>query len=382
MIGKRSLNLLIPGALALSGFWACSGSHSSGDYDSDAFIADTLTHHARYLTISDIGGGTVLADIADPWNDGAFLGRYALVHRDSTIPDGLPEGTAVIRTPVERAAVYSSVHTGGIAELGALGSVCAVADPAYFPDGDTIHTLISEGKIVDLGPVQSPSAEKIVAAGTELVLRSPMQGVTAAPLPRSVVPVELADYLETTPIGRAEWILLLGELTGKRTEARQMFDGVIDRYSELVFKAGGSALPKPKVLTESEQSGVWYLPAGGSYMARMINDAGGVWPWADTEGSGSLPLSLEKVAERALDADVWLLRTFGYAASPKTLVAADSRYAAFKPVKEGTVYGCDTSVKPLYNELAFHPEYLLADYVAIFHPDVMPDYELRYFVRE
>ena len=114
----------------------------------------------------------------------------------------------------------------------------------------------------------------------------------------------------------------------------------------------------------------------------MISDAGGVWPWADTEGSGSLPLSLEKVAERAIDADVWLLRTFGYAASPKTLVAADSRYAAFKPVKEGTVYGCDTSVKPLYNELAFHPEYLLADYVAIFHPDVMPDYELRYFVRE
>ncbi len=375
----RGILAIIPGALALSGFYGCSGGGTGSDNTADVFEADTLTHHARYLTIADAGHGTVLVDIADPWSEGGFLGRYALVARDSVIPDWLGDEVSVIRTPVERAAVFSAVHTGGLEELGALGSVCGVADAEYFREGDSVKSLIAEGKIADLGPAESPSSEKIVASRTEVVLRSPMQGVTSAPLPRDVVPLELADYLETSPIGRAEWILLLGELTGRRAEARSIFEGVIDEYSSLVFKAGGSAIPAPKVLTESEHSGVWYVPAGGSYMARMISDAGGRWPWADSEGSGSLALSLEKVAERALDADVWLLRTFGYTGSAKTLLDSDSRYGAFRPVKEGNVYGCDTSVKPLFNDIAFHPEYLLADYVAIFHPDVMPDYKLRYF---
>ncbi len=376
----KSLAFIIPGAIALSGFWACKGSQErwDGDYD-NIETADTLTHHARYLTIADIGGGTVLVDIADPWNEGKYLGRYALVHRDSTLPADLAEGTAVVRTPVDKAAVYSSVHTGGLAELGAIGAVCAVADAEYFPESDTVAALIKQGKIAALGSSQSPSAERLVASGAQVVLRSPMQGISAPPLPSSVIPIELADYLETSPIGRAEWLLLLGELTGRRDEAREIFTGVIDRYSELVFKAGTSAIAKPKVLTESEQSGIWYVPAGESYMARMISDAGGVWPWADTQGTGSLALSLEKVAERALDADVWLLRTFGHTADAASLIAQNKRYGAFKAVKEGKVYGCDTSVKPLFNEIAFHPEYLLADYVAIFHPDVMKDYTLRYF---
>lgn len=363
----------------LSGLFSCNTKSEGGREDYNVYCADTLTHHARFLTISDCGNGTVLVDIVNPWKPASYLGRYALVHRDSALPSKLSEEVRIIRTPFDKAAVYSSVHTGGIKELGAMSAVCAVADAEYFPESDTVRSLIDSGRIVSIGSSQNPANEILASSMATVALRSPMQGISAPELPRGIIPVECADYMETTPIARAEWILLLGELFGRREEARNIFTEVIDDYSELVFKAGSSSLANPKVLTETAQSGIWYVPAGESYMARMINDAGGAYPWNDAPGTGSLPLSLEKVAERALDADVWLVKGFGYTPTAETLVRENKRYAAFKAVRDGNVYGSDTSRNTLYNDIAFHPEKLLADYVAIFHPDVMEGYSLRYF---
>lgn len=364
----------------LAGFWSCdSASKQAAGGNGTAAAGDTLTHHAHFLCIADVGKGTTLVDIADPWHHGKYLARYAFVHSDSAVPEDISEGRMLVRTPVERMAVYSSIHTDGLNELGAIGSLAAVADGRFFIDTDTVSRLIAAGKVIDVGSYQAPSAEKLAMARVAAVLRSPMQGEAVAQLPPGIVPVECADYLETSPIARAEWLLLLGELTCKRAEAQAIFADVCEQYTALMQKAAAAATAKPKVLTETEQSGVWYVPANESYMARMIADAGGFSPWSDLEGSGSVPLGFEKVAERCIDADVWLLRTFGYTPCAASLVAQDARYAAFKAVKQGEVYGCDTSVKPLFNDLAFHPERILADYVAIFHPDAMPQYELKYF---
>ena len=182
----------------------------------------------------------------------------------------------------------------------------------------------------------------MAANGIDVVLRSPQQGMPGAKLPGHIVAVECADYMETSPIGRAEWILLLGELTGNREAAANVFENVIDNYSSLVFEVSGATSPRPKLLAETEYSGVWYVPQGGSYMARMYADAGADWPWSDTEGSGSLSLSLEEVAKKALDADVWLVRSYGYETTPATLKALNPRYANFEAVKNGNIYSCNT----------------------------------------
>ncbi len=377
---RKLFTIFFGGALVAS-LSMCKSSGENTDYFDCVELADTLTHHAEYLTIADLGDGDVRVDIVDPWNNDSYLAHYALVHRDSVLPEGLTSDVRVIRTPIDRAAVYSSVHTGGLEELGALDVLVAVADGQYFGKNDTVATLLHQGKVTDIGPSQGPSAERLAASRSQIVLRSPMQGITSPTLPSGIVPIECADYLETSPIGRAEWILLLGELTGRRAEAQAIFTDVIDTYSDLVFKASSAKSKRPKVLTETEQSGVWYLPAGKSFMARMLADAGAEYPWADTDGVGSLALSIEKVAEKAIDADVWLVRSYGFTPTAKSLVAANPRYASFKPVKEGAIYGCDTSIRPIFNDVAFHPERVLADYVAIFHPDVMPNYELRYFSR-
>lgn len=369
--------LIIWAMLAGVALCACKR-EASFTYD-EVGAADTLTHHARYLTIADCGGGLVRVDIANPWDEDKMLARYALVDRDSVVPDTLPSDIVVIRTPVERAAVFSSIHTGAFEELGALGQVAAIADRQYFTPVDTVSILLGKGEIVDLGSISSPSVELMAASGVTAVLRSPMQGAAGAKYPSGVAAVECADYMEPTPIGRAEWILLLGELTGKRQVARDILDDVIENYSSLVFKAGSATTPRPKILAETEYSGVWYVPQGGSYMARLYADAGADWPWADTTGSGSLSLSLEEVAAKALDADLWLVRSYGYETTTSTLKALNPRYTAFEAWKRGNIYSCDTEKRNIFNDVAFHPDKVLAEYIAIFHPELMPGYELQYF---
>ena len=350
------------------------------DYGDYMEMPDTLTYHSRYLSISDHNDGTVTVNVSDPWNEGAYIGKYAFVDRDSAVPDYLGKDVEIIRTPIERAAVFSSVHISAFKELGILDKLVAVADGNFFSKNDTVQTLLSEGRIIDVGQSVQPSAERLAASSAEIVLRSPMQNDVVKLAP-GIADIKCIDYMETSPMGRAEWLLLIGAMTGKINQAKDIFSQVIDEYSRLVFKVGASSLHNPKVLSETEQSGIWYVPAGQSYMARMFADAGALYPWADTDGSGSLPLSFENVAIKALDADIWLIRSYGYEADSKSLLLANPKYGSFKALKEGAIYSCDTSVSSIFDDIAFHPESILADYVAIFHPDVMTGYELRYFKR-
>lgn len=373
------INRLIFGAM-LTGIALCSCNKTTDNSDyTDVDTADTLTMHARYLTIADCGGGLIRVDISDPWRNGNWLARYAFVHRDSVIPDSIPVDVRIVRTPINNAAVFSSVHTEALRELGAVDVVKAIADRQYFTPDDTIIRLLDMGRIKDLGTVASPSVELMAMSGITTVLRSPMQDLNSAKYPDNIVVVECADYMEPTPIGRAEWILLLGELCGKREEARKIFENVIDNYSSLVMKARTAQSAKPKVLADTEYSGVWYVAEGGSYMAKMIADAGAIWPWADTDGAGSLTLSLEDVALKALDADLWLVRSYGYDTTTSTLKALNPRYTAFNAWKKGNIYSCNTKEKNIFNDAAFHPDRVLAEYIAMFHPEVLPDYELKYY---
>lgn len=349
--------------------------------DDDATYSDTLTHHATYLNLARRPDGVLLVDIKSPWNSDKILARYAFVDRDSVLPENLPQDINIIRTPVQRAAVFSSVHTSLMDELGVLSSLSAIADAVYFPKNDTVKTMLAENRIVDLGNASAPSIERLAVSGTEVVLRSPMKDVSAAALPPGIHSIECADYMESTPIGRAEWMLLYGELFGVGDKARAVFEEVIDEYSRLVFKAGASSVPKPKILVETETSGVWYVPAGQSYAARIYADAGADYPWKDSDGQGSLALSLEEVASKALDADMWLVRSYGYETTPATLLKLNPRYGAFAALKNGNVYSCNTESRNVFGATSFHPEILLAEYISIFHPDVMPDSIPRFFIK-
>lgn len=377
-MGKSVICGLILAALSGAFFCSCTNKNVA---ENDVSAIDTLTTNARLLTMVERADGVVLATIKNPWQQGQALGTYAFVPCDSAVPEDLPAGVRVLRTPVERMAVFSAVHASALGELGAQKNIVATVDVDFLPADNAMRQGVESGEVLNAGNSQSPSLEILAQSQAQAVLRSPIKDNTLAKLPASMVPVECVDYMETTPLARAEWILLLGELAGERDSARTIYNNVVERYNKIVSRVAESKEAAPKVLVETEYSGVWYVPAGESYMARMIADAGGDYPWKDTEGSGSLNLNLESVAHKAIDADVWLVRSYGYETTPASLTAMNSRYSVFKALQQGNIYSCNSAERNIFDDVAFHPELVLADYAAIFHPDVFEGYKLRYFIR-
>lgn len=170
-------------AMMLPGLSSCKDGGGDNDFEVGEATADTLTHHARFLNLVDYGNGSRLAEIVNPWDKDKTLARYLLVDRDSTLPDEIPAGVSVIRTPVQRAAVFSAVHTAAMNELGVLGSLAAVADASYFPAGDTVGVMLRQERIADAGAVDSPSVERLAAAGV-----GPCSALRCRPWRRAISP--------------------------------------------------------------------------------------------------------------------------------------------------------------------------------------------------
>lgn len=352
---------------------SCKG-NSGGD--GEAVAGDTLTTEASLLTIVDHGGYTIV-DVADPWNDSTRLARYVIVPRDSALPDVLPDGT-LIRTPVENAVVYSSVHARVMRELGGINAVKGVADAGYFTMPEIVDGL-KNGRVVDVGNSMSPDVERIVALSPDAIMVSPFQNAGHGAIAVLGAPVvECADYMEETPLGRAEWVKFFGELTGRRSAADSIYNKVKADYQSLASLVP-DGVHRPMVITEKVADGVWYVPGGKSYMARMLADAGAVYPWVDDTSAGSLQLDFPTVFNKAHDADFWLIRNYG---QELTLDALRSDYkpnSEFKAFTHGGVYACNTAESTLFEDFPFHPESLLREYINIFHPGLTGDSTLVYY---
>lgn len=342
-------------ALALQLMFAACSRSASASADRDG---RQVVEHARYLRITDCDGYSI-AEVSTPWSDGKPVATYR------------------IDRPLDRSVVYSAVHTAAIDELGAIARVAGVADASFFVPGDTVTRLLAAGRIADIGSSMAPMVEKIIDLDCDGVLLSAMEeGVTPA-LSRSGVPVFImADYLEETPLARAEWIKFLGRLYGNPAAADSIYAAVCDGY-EAVAARIRAVSSFPKVMTEKPYTGVWYVPGGNSYMARLIGDAGGNYAWSDDTSTGSLALDEAAVIDRAADADIWLIRD-SRDLTADGLLAEVPHARAFASFPGG-VYWCNTVAKPFFNAVAFHPELILAEYARIFHPNMFPDCSLNYF---
>lgn len=366
---------LILSLLSMAALTSCGGRGSS---TLSTASGDTLTSRSELLTIVDCGDYTAVM-INDPWNDGRLLASYALVDRDATEGTTVPEGFQTIKVPLERSIVYSSTNMSAIGELGRLDGVCAVADGNYYNSADTVAKLIAAGRLSDIGNSMSPKLETLVELSPDAILTSPYENAGHGVLDALKVPViECADYMETTPTGRAEWLLLLGELYGERDKARKLYSQVAERYESLRDSIAATVTERPRVLTELLTSGVWYVPGGQSYMANMLRDAGADYPWNDNASAGSLQLDAAAVIDKASDADIWIMRNFGDV-TLASLAGMSPLYTNIKAYQNGNVYNCNLSESMIFNDIAFHPELILAEMAALFHPELFPDYKTRYY---
>ena len=388
------------GLLAALVLGACGRSESAGN-------AAGGMDEARGVTITRCDGYT-LVEIANPWRKGEVLHTYVLVPRyadtarnsketgeasgstrhdddgsaslkgseEQPLPEDLPDGT-VVRVPIERAVVYSSVHAGVMKELGAFSAVRGVCDAQYYTMPE-VQSGLADGSIADCGNSLSPTIERLVALKPDAIILSPFQNAGYGVLTNLGVPIiECADYMEHTPLGRAEWIKLFGELLGCREKADSIFQATAREYSALTALTA-TVEKRPKVISEMITSGVWFVPGGDSYMAHLFTDAGASYPWSDDTNSGSLSLDFSQVLARAQDADFWLIKPDRHL-SYSDFEAINPLNVKFKAFGCRGVYQCVTSETSLFTDFPFHPQVLLRDFVKIFHPELLPDYQLRYY---
>ena len=334
-------------------------------------------HHAQLLTLEETDS-FMRADIADPWSGGRTRRTYLLVPKDAPVPANRPEGT-VLRTPLSRIVAFSSVHAALLLDLGADEALTAMADTAWVVDA-RLRQRLREGSVADAGSSVQPNAERLLTLKPDIVMASPIEGESFKTLEAAGINVvEMADYMEATPLGRAEWMRFVGRLVGRGEQADSLFSAIEARYDSL-RQAAQQTETRPRLLTDRKQGAAWYVPAGGSYLARLYADAGAEYVFHDEEGSGSLTLSPERVLEEGTTADVWLLK-YGEAGdlTYERLAADFAPCSRLQAWREKRAWGCNTLRVPYYEETPFHPDLLLRDIVGIVHPEIVPRHVLRYY---
>lgn len=342
--------------------------------------ADTLKLTDAQLLRISVERGYTLVDIADPWHEGHSLARYALIERCDSGRVSIPSKLVAIYVPLRKSVVATSAHCNLALTLGAQQQIAGVCDAQYILSSE-LSKQIANGSIANCGSAFSPNTEKIVAIGADAMLVSPFEDDASATLSaRTGIPViECADYMESTPLGRAEWMKFYGRLYGCTDKADSLFNVVKRNYNSLRSKTQ-RLKNRPKVLTESVYQSVWYCPGGRSTKAQIIADAGGTYAFCDNTQAGSLSLAPERVIAEASDADVWTL-TASQMPTAQQFASAYRGYKMVRALRMGRVYVCPSMFVPYFDEVAFRPDWHLKEYVAMLHPELLPNYSLRYYKR-
>lgn len=355
---------------------ACGG---RGKTSSVTAGGDTLKlRYAANLRIVKYPDYTV-AEVRNPWDTLKTLHTYILTDKTKPMPESLPEGT-VVRIPLERILVYSVVHGSLLNELGALDNIRGVCNSEYFKLPE-VQERCREGIITDCGNSMSPDIERIIELNPDGIMLSPFEnnGGYGRVGKLNVPIIECADYMETSPLGRAEWMRFYGMLTGKETAADSLF-GAVEREYLNVKRQAAQAKEHPTVLSDLRYGSAWYIAGGNSTTGKLYADAGARYIFADLQNSGSVPLAFEKVFDKGGDADYWFIKYNQKIDKTYRELKQDyAPYARFKAFRERRIYGCNTGRIPYYEESPFHPEELLKDIVKILHPDLLEGYEPKYF---
>ena len=360
---------------------ACRGGQTS----SVQAVGDTLAFkYATQLTVVRYDGYTV-ATLKNPWKEGMTLHQYLLVPTSAaadsslfTLHSSLPNAT-VIRTPLSRSMIFSTVHCAMLMDFGKQDCIAGVADLKYIKI-PWIQQQVQQGKITDVGDGLSPVVEKIIDQRPDALFLSPFENSGGyGKLEDIDIPiVECAEYMESTPLGRAEWLRFYGLLFGCEQKADSLFDAIDKNYNQL--KTLVTQKNRPSVLLDNVTGSVWYVPGGKSTIGQMIQDAGGNYPWAADEHSGSVSLPFENVLEKAGETDVWLFRySSDHDITYDELRSEHHGYNQFKAFREKNVYGCNVELSPFYEETPFRPDWLLNDFIRILHPELDNLAPLRYY---
>lgn len=405
--------------LCLVGLSAVSCQMGKGQAGADWEDGDTIPmKYAKHLTMVSHGKEYTEVILANPWKEGTVLHRYILVPKgkkgNETVAmlakrrssSAVRCATDTVRTPIESSVVFTSPHCQLMYELGCKNAITGVCDKDYINIKDVKDRIggtsgkVSSGKaIVDCGSSMAPDIERIIALSPEALLISPFENSGGfGKLDKLHIPIiETADYMEVSPLARAEWMKFYGMLFGEEvadekepqtrhwvtceTRADSLFAKIEKEYLEL--KKQAKTLPKGlSILTERKMGNVWYVPGGQSTMGVLLKDANARYIFEDDMHSGSLAMSPEQILAKGKDIDIWAFKYFEpQPLSRPQLLQEFKGYSALKPFATKDIYECNTSSQPYFELTSFHPEILLREFILLAHSEDSHFGKLRFYKR-
>lgn len=335
---------------------------------------------ASNFTIQQQGPYTLLS-IGAAWKNAQPTFQYLLYPKDSTPPTSHPEAIK-IPVPVERILCSGSVDVAFLKALGAADKIVGLSNGQYLYD-PSIQAALASGQITNIGQDQGVDYEKAVATQPDLAFvysigdQSSYKKYQTLNIPA----VMLSDFMETSPLGRAEWLLFVSYFVGKEQEAQAYFDNIVQDYQATKAQAALYS-HLPTVLTGAVYKGTWYVAGGKSLMATFIRDAGGIYLWRENEEVSGVPLDFEAVYAKALEADIWINQS--HYANKTTLLAAEPKYQDFKAVKENHLYNYYKRASAnggtdFFESAIVRPDLVLQDLVHLFHKKTVEPDSLYYY---
>ena len=361
--------------------FSCGGTNSNVAADNDC---DTLNvvRYAQNFSLSPYKSGYKLT--IKNVSSSEYVDFY-LFNDSVSVPEEI-EKKRIIRTPISSAIAFSSTQWSVFQKLGRLDIIKGILESNYTKN-EEIHKLISEGKIIDVGTSMNVNAEKVIHLQTDLILYTPYPTLDFSELGvlSGSVMLPFPDYMESHPLGRAEWMKVVGLLCGNEKETFDWFDEVANRYESL-SEICSEIKEKPTVFSDLPFENQWYVPGGNSYIAQIFEDAGGDYIWKDNESTGSLHIDAESVLSKAQQADFWrVINSYDTPFTYERLKNENELYPLFKAFKERQLLVCDVSECGYFEKSQYEPDVLLADFIYHFHPELLTDewekYTPKYFKR-
>ncbi|RXP44814.1 ABC transporter substrate-binding protein [Lutibacter sp. HS1-25] len=288
-----------------------------------------------------------------------------------------------IKTPIEKVVVTSTTHVPMLELLNIENKLVGYPNTPFVSSVKT-RRLIDEGKVQELGNEENINTELLLDLNPDLVIGFSVNSNSKmfAIVEKIGVPIVLnGDWLEKTPLGRAEWIKFFGVLFNKEKEADSVFKVIEKNYLE-AKKIALNAKEIPTVLAGGLYKDIWNMPAGDSFEATFLKDANTNYLWKDSKGTGSLALNIENVFEKGKDADIWI--SPGFYATLEDLEKDNLVCAQTKAFKNKTIYSYNNTTGETggiwYFELSpIRPDLVLKDLIKITHPELLPDYEFTFY---
>ena len=359
---------------------SCTGGRSA---DMELAEAYTPTEAKGFVIDSVAGGRSTMITVRNPWQGADSVVTSLFIARDgASAPDGY-DGQ-VLNGEARRIVAMSSTQVAMLDAIGEIDRVVGVSGADFISNS---HISNGEVKVADVGFDGNVNYELLVSLSPDLVLLYGVNGASTmeGKLRELGIPyMYVGDYLEESPLGKAEWMVAIAETVGKRDVAATAYAAIADRYNTLRDLVKGTpAEGRPKAMLNLPYGDSWFMPPTESYLPRLISDAGGDYIYKEYNGSSSVPIDMEKAYMLASQADVWL--NTGSCRSLAELKSAVPKFANVPAVRDARVFNNINRTTPkggndFFEGAVVNPDLVLRDLIKIFNPQLLNDQPFVYFM--